>query len=292
MGLQAALLLLVVKAVIWSVALGSGTSGGVLAPLLIMGGALGAIASHVLPAGPHGYWALLGMAALMGSTMRAPMTATLFAAEVTGNVAALPALLLACASSYGVAVLVMKRSILTEKIARRGRHIVSEFGVDPFDLARVAEVMVTRVDTLPATMEIDACVGFFADPGQHRHKSYPVIGRDGKLLGMISRADILRLRREGEHSHGTLGELLDGRSLLTASPDEIVGRVIDRMVGAEVGRLAVVDRASGDLVGLVSRKDLLHIRRTARASEETRIAYFGQGKETEPEDSEHVQGLA
>src|SRR3546814_10821451 len=84
-AMKAVLLLLVVKVVIWSVALGSGTSGGVLAPLLIFGGALGALATPVLPQADPGFWALLGMAAMMGGTMRAPLTATLFAVELTGN---------------------------------------------------------------------------------------------------------------------------------------------------------------------------------------------------------------
>jgi len=131
LALTAVLLLLVVKSVIWAVALGSGTSGGVLAPLLIMGGALGALAGHVLPAAPAGFWALLGMAAMMGGTMRAPLTASLFAVELTGDFAAIVPLFAACVASYAVTTLLLKRSILTEKIARRGHHIVREYNGSP-----------------------------------------------------------------------------------------------------------------------------------------------------------------
>ena len=96
------LLLLVVKAVVWLVALGSGTSGGVLAPLLILGGALGALVGQWLPGGDPGFWALVGMAAMMGGTMRAPLTGALFALELTGDFNALPPLLCGSAAAYAV----------------------------------------------------------------------------------------------------------------------------------------------------------------------------------------------
>lgn len=142
---HAVLAILLVKSGIWLVALSSGTSGGVLAPLLIFGGALGWLAGLALPGAP-GFWALLGMAAMLGGTMRAPLTGTLFAVELTGNLHALPALLVATVTAYAVTVLLLKRSILTEKIARRGQHITREYGVDPYELSRVREVMVHEVD--------------------------------------------------------------------------------------------------------------------------------------------------
>jgi len=138
---KAALLLLVVKAIIWSVALGSGTSGGVLAPLLIMGGAMGTMLSGYLPSASPGFWALLAMAATMGGTMRSPLTATFFAVELTGNTHVLLPLIAACGTAHAVTVLLMRRSILTEKLARRGHHLVREYRVDPFALTRVSDVM-------------------------------------------------------------------------------------------------------------------------------------------------------
>src|SRR6185312_10859864 len=97
-----ALLLLVVKAVIWAVALGSGTSGGVLAPLLIMGGAMGVAVSGILPAAPSGFWPLIAMAATMGGTMRSPLTATFFAMELTGNIHVLVPLIASCVAAHAV----------------------------------------------------------------------------------------------------------------------------------------------------------------------------------------------
>ncbi|MGH7114967.1 MAG: chloride channel protein [Stellaceae bacterium] len=110
----AGLSLTVVKAIIWAVALGSGTSGGVLAPLLIMGGGMGVILAHYLPLASPGFWALLAMAATMGGTMRSPLTATFFAVELTGNTHVLLPLITACITAHLVTVLLMRRSILTE----------------------------------------------------------------------------------------------------------------------------------------------------------------------------------
>ena len=158
------LLLLVVKAIIWAVALGSGTSGGVLAPLLIMGGGMGAALAHVLPAASPGFWALLAMAATMGGTMRSPLTATFFAAEVTGNTHVLLPLLAACVTAHLVTVLLMRRSILTEKVARRGHHLSREYRVDPFTLTRARDVMTTAVQTLPDNMTLHQTAAFLTDP--------------------------------------------------------------------------------------------------------------------------------
>ncbi len=198
---QAVLAILVVKAVIWLVALASGTSGGVLAPLLIFGGALGWLLGLVLPGEP-GFWALLGMAAMLGGTMRAPLTGALFAVELTGNLHALPALLTVTVTAYAVTVLLLKRSILTEKIARRGQHITREYGVDPYELSRVQEVMVREVDVLHADQTIPEAVAVLQ---AGRHRIYPVVDAAGRPVGLVSRADALRWRIEGGHDDERLG---------------------------------------------------------------------------------------
>ncbi len=122
--------LLVAKALVWSIALGSGTSGGVLAPLLIMGGAIGAFAASWIPVGDAGLWALVGMAAMMGGTMRSPLTAMVFAVELTRDFNLFPALMIGSVAALGVTVLLMRRSILTEKLARRGHHLTREYSID------------------------------------------------------------------------------------------------------------------------------------------------------------------
>src|ERR1700744_5270886 len=179
--------ILLVKSAIWIVALASGTSGGVLAPLLIFGGCDGWLEGQWLP-GDQGAWALIGMAAMMGGTMRSPLTAILFAVELTGDFALFGPLLIATSAAYALTVLLLKRSILTEKIARRGQHVVREYGIDPFELLRVSEVMVREIATLPATMAVDAAVSFFSGETP-RHKSYPLRDADGQVVGMVGRSD-------------------------------------------------------------------------------------------------------
>ena len=273
LAMQAVLLLLIVKVVIWSVALGSGTSGGVLAPLLIFGGALGALATPLLPEASPGFWALLGMAAMMGGTMRAPLTATLFAVELTGNFSVLLPVLTACAFAYGLTVLLLKRSILTEKIARRGHHITREYHVDPFDLVRVSAVMTTTVQTLPVSMSVTDAIAHFTT-AKRRHTAYPVVDEQGKVIGEMTRADSLAWTLDDEDAMRSLGEMLAGRELFVGYPDELASQVADRMALTGVGRVPIVERATGRLVGLVGRKDLLRVRAGRLRDERERTAYF------------------
>ncbi|RWO65768.1 MAG: CBS domain-containing protein [Mesorhizobium sp.] len=285
----AALLLLVVKAIIWSVALGSGTSGGVLAPLLIMGGAMGAVLAGVLPAADPGFWALLAMAATMGGTMRAPLTATFFAVELTGNTHMLVPLIAACAAAHAVTVLLMKRSILTEKIARRGHHLVREYRVDPFALTRVREVMTSQVESVPATMTLHGAAAFLTAP-ETRHPSFPVVDEHGHVLGLIDPPAILRWRRAGTHRTTTLGELLAGSKVTLAYPDEYLEGLSDKLLTANVSHLPVVTREGSLLVGYVGWKDLMRVRSRKQAEERERSTLLGFGTRRRKKEAA-VEGL-
>jgi H+/Cl- antiporter ClcA len=276
-ALKAALLLLAVKVVIWSVALGSGTSGGVLAPLLIIGGAIGAVLAPWFPHADPGFWALVGMAAMMGGTMRAPLTSTLFAVELTGNYSVLLPVLTACLFAYGLTVLLLKRSILTEKVARHGHHLTREYHVDAFDLERAGSVMTKSVKTLPGTMTVAEAIAFFTTT-EFRHSSYPVVDDGQRVLGLVTRADSLAwtVDRENGNDRGamTLQELLRDQELLIGYPDEMAGRIADRMAVTGVGRIPIVDRDSDQLLGLIARKDLLRVRVHRLHEEGDRKAYF------------------
>ncbi len=267
----------VVKALIWSVALGSGTSGGVLAPLLILGGTLGAVLGHIIPAGTPGFWALLGMAGIMGGTMRSPLTAIAFALELTHDVSALLPLLVSCCAAFALTVLILKRSILTEKVARRGHHVMREYIVDPFEFMRVRDVMAKPVDTLPSAMPVEEAVGFFTAPGladgslPPRHRSYPVIDADGTLIGMLGRNDVLLWVTAGWPANATLRDMLGGSSVLTGYDDELAGTLADRMADANVGRVPILDEG-GRVTGIVARKDLLRVRARLAVQEKLREA--------------------
>ncbi|TCA46997.1 CBS domain-containing protein [Rhizobium leguminosarum bv. viciae] len=268
--------ILLVKTVIWLFALSSGTSGGVLAPLLIFGGALGWLVGLLMPGNDPGFWALLGMAAMMGGTMRAPLTGTFFAMEITGDVSALVPLLVATVVAYAVTVLLLRRSILTEKIARRGQHITREYGVDPFELSRATEIMISDVDTLPVTMTVGEACDFFASQ-QKTHRIYPVVDAAGRLAGVISRADALLWQGNPDLASQTLAENVTDDSVPVGHPDDTVAFIADLMLSTGDGRIPIVDPTSGKLCGLIARKDLLRLRSSYRSAELDRRPYLTAG---------------
>jgi H+/Cl- antiporter ClcA len=263
---KAVILLLVVKAIVWLVALGSGTSGGILAPLLILGGCAGFLMGQYLPGDP-GFWAMIGMAGVMSGTMRAPMTGALFAAELTNHLSALPETIAAGAAAHAISVLVMKRSILTEKIARRGRHILREYTVDALEFLLAGQLMTPEPKTLPGTMSIPDVLRFFAEEAQHR--SYPVVDEDGRLLGLVSRTDALKWQVENQRE-GQLAELLSDASTKCAYPETPCGEVADMMVESGVGRVPILDPESRRVVGIISRQDLLKVRSAQKRGEKIR----------------------
>ncbi|NYJ10314.1 H+/Cl- antiporter ClcA/CBS domain-containing protein [Rhizobium leguminosarum] len=268
--------ILLVKTVIWLFALSSGTSGGVLAPLLIFGGALGWLVGLVMPGNDPGFWALLGMAAMMGGTMRAPLTGTFFAMEITGDIGTLVPLLAATVVAYAVTVLLLRRSILTEKIARRGQHITREYGVDPFELSRAREIMISDVDTLPVTMTVGEACDFFASR-EKTHRIYPVVDAGGRLAGIVSRADALLWQGKADLATQTLGENVTDGSVPVGHPADTVAFIADLMLSTGDGRIPIVDPASGKLCGLIARKDLLRLRSSLRSAELDRRPYLTAG---------------
>ncbi len=254
--------LLVGKALVWSLALGSGTSGGVLAPLLMMGGILGVLEAHWIPVGDAGLWALVSMAAMMGGTMRAPFTAAVFALELTHDLNALPAIFAGCIAAQAVTVLILKRSILTEKVARRGFHVMREYSVDPFEMLRVGEVMDSDVAAISASTPVSELAQAIArrDPGVTRHHAVPLVDDDGRLAGLITRGDVLRALESDGGSRLSAQEAGCAEPIL-AYPDELVQEAVTRMLRHHVGRLLVVDRERpGQLIGYLGRPGVLEAR--------------------------------
>ena len=261
------LALLVVKAVVWLVALGSGTSGGILAPLLILGGAAGALAGQLWLGNP-GLWALVGMAGILSGAMRAPLTGALFAAEVTGLFSALPLTIASACAAYAVSVLLMRRSILTEKIARRGRHIRQEYVVDPMDLVQARDLMTPEPETLSGAMVAGDVLEFFAESA--RHRSYPVVDDEGRLVGLVSRSDVLGWRVADMPTDRTLADLVSDAAQPVAYADAPIGQIADMMVETGVGRIPIVEPVTRNVLGILSRHDLLKARRDHRRAETAR----------------------
>ncbi len=194
---------LIVKSIIWSTSLGSGTSGGVLAPLLMMGAALGAAEAHFLPGQGAGFWPLVSLGAVLAGTMRAPLTGVVFALELTHDVNMLLPLLIAVTVSHSFTVLTLKRSILTEKISRRGYHLSQEYSIDPLEITFAREVVRDAPPDVIAEAQAAGVVAYADEPlrliayrmAETGLTKLPVVASDGStLLGVIGLSDLLTAR--------------------------------------------------------------------------------------------------
>ena len=196
--------LIVVKSLMWAFSLSSGTSGGVLAPLLMIGAALGEGAAQLaqLPGETQALWALMGMGAMLSGALGVPLTAILFSLELTHALPALLPLVLSCTAAYLVTSLVMPRSILTEKLSRRGYHLSREYGVDPLETITVAEVMTETPaenpgDQLARSTDVyayadETCRSVAEDMATTGVMSMPVLDREsGRVCGHVSARELL-----------------------------------------------------------------------------------------------------
>jgi H+/Cl- antiporter ClcA/CBS domain-containing protein len=254
--------LLVGKAFVWSIALGSGTSGGVLAPLLIMGGALGAFASRWLPAGDASLWAMVGMAAIMGGTMRAPFTGMVFLLELTHDLNALPAVMIGSVAALAVTVLILRRSILTEKIARRGLHVSCEYSIDPMNFLRVSQVMDADPPTVSADLSIAKFSSMLTDghPELTRRQGTLIVDTDGLLVGIITRGDVVRALQQNSPAAVTVLQAGNSNPVVTY-PDELLHDAVARMLKHDIGRLPVVDREQPRrILGYLGRANVMEAR--------------------------------
>jgi chloride channel protein, CIC family len=254
--------ILVVKSVIWSLSLGSGTSGGVLAPMFMIGGALGALGAHVLPGVEPGFWPLVCLAAVIGGVMRAPFTAVVFASELTGRWDAILPMLIAASTAYLLTALLLKRSVLTEKVARRGFHLTREYDVDPLVVLFVREVM--DVDDIvvhdagdPMPDVLDAFGREGHGTAAHRQRLYPVVGEGDALLGVLTRRDMLDLALRDGDLPQTAGDAMTV-DVVVAHPDETLRDVAYRMAETATTRMPVVTRGpERRLVGIITLPALL-----------------------------------
>jgi chloride channel protein, CIC family len=203
-GLSLIIGILVVKTLIWSLSLGSGTSGGVLAPVFMIGGALGALEGQVLPHVSPGFWAMAGLAAVVGGVMRSPLTGVVFTMELTHAWNTLLALLVASVSAYALSALILKRSVLTEKVARRGLHLTREYTTDPLETFFVREVMTPLAAVRPGafTVNADSTLREVANAfATHELTRATVIdpAHDGRTVGEITLAHLLHATRRDIH---------------------------------------------------------------------------------------------
>ena len=256
---QGLLLLGLLKLLSWSIALGSGTSGGTLAPLFTVGGALGAafgmaVAALLPQAGVDPRLAaLVGMAALFTGASHSMLAWVVFAFETTRQPVGLLPLLGACAAAYLVSMLNMRYSIMTEKIARRGVPVARGYEVDYLRQQLVKDWASRPVVSLRLDEKLDDVRRRLRNDPALTHQGFPVVTEDGHLIGVVTRRDLLG-DRTGE---SLVGELVQ-REPAVAYRHWPLREAADEMIRQRVGRLPVVDRAQPDLVvGILTRSDLL-----------------------------------
>jgi len=258
---RALAVLVTLKLVSWIVALGSGTSGGTLAPLFTIGGGAGALAGGFLAqtfpslgVDPR-IAALVGMAAIFAGASHAVLASVVFAFETTRQPLGLLPLLAGCSAAYLVSLLGMRHSIMTEKLARRGTRIRSEYAADFLEQVLVSEIASTDVVSLSADEAVEEVRDRIAarTPGS-QHQGFPVVNGRGELVGVVTRRDLLDLDTEVTT---TVGELVS-RAPVVIYDDSSAREAADHMVHEHVGRLPVVSRsAPRRVIGMISRSDLL-----------------------------------
>jgi CIC family chloride channel protein len=255
---------LIVKSIIWSFSLGSGTSGGILAPLLMIGGALGALLAPAMPFLQIGAWPLIGMTAVLSGAIGCPLTAAVLAMELTHNYTLMLPLLAASVAAHAFTVLFQRRSILTERRSRRGYHLSREYSVDPLEVMTVSQVMRTSVVVLPQNATT-ADVQQWLSAKRGRQKSgrggqrlYPVVDGEQHLLGVITRYGLAAMVNENKSGPHT--DLPHTPAEFVAYPDQTLRTLAEQMAATHVTAAPVVDSGTGKVLGILSTEDLLQAR--------------------------------
>ncbi|HLC04306.1 MAG TPA: chloride channel protein [Anaerolineales bacterium] len=258
-GLLVALIIL--KPLATSLTLGSGNSGGVFAPALFtgaaLGGAFGLLVEKIAPgatAGP-GAFATVGMAAVFAGAAHAPFTGFLIVFEMTDDYRLIIPLMAGVIVSHIVSERLHRDSIYTFKLTLRGIRLESGRDIDAMESVQVDEVMVKDPATVPTSMPIAQLASEFLRTGRH---GFPVLNDDGSLYGVVSLEDYRRAATEGDDQVGLLVRDIATRDMVTVSPNETVGTALRRMAPRDLSRLPVVDRRNPRrLLGVVRRNDIV-----------------------------------
>jgi len=263
------LVVMLAKAAALAVSLGSGTSGGLLAPCFMwsaaMGGIFAMVSNHFLP-GAHlspGAFALVAMGAVFAAASRATFTFIIFAFEITRDYNSVLPLMLVSVIADGIAMLLMPNSsIMTEKLARRGLHVHQDYEADALAQTKVSETMDHELPSISAGTTVGALAERIAqhDPAVARHEALVILGDTAKLVGIITRGDLLRALDKDSSGAMTVQEAGSTRLVVTY-PDELVSEAASKMLRNDIGRLPVVDRADHrKVVGYLGRGGVMAAR--------------------------------
>jgi H+/Cl- antiporter ClcA len=259
--LKAAGVMCALKFLAWTVSLGSGTSGGTLAPVFTIGGSLAAV---LVMLGRGLPWmagvdvrvaALVGMVAIFAGASRAFLTSVVFAVEITHEQNAILPVVCGCAAAYVVSALLMRHSIMTDKMARQGVRVPVEYGADALEQRLVAEVMARSPVTLAAGETVGRVRSWIGSGvAGTSHQGYPVVDEAGNLCGVVTRRDIF----DPVAAAGALVMSLVRRAPVVVYADCSLRDAVDHMVNHKIGRVPVIERGTtGKLIGIVTRGDVI-----------------------------------
>lgn len=253
--------ILVIKSLIWVFSLGSNTAGSILAPLLMIGGALGAVMGHLAPVMSQGAWVLVGMASVLTGAIGCPLTSAMLALELTHNGGLMLPVLLASVAAYAVSVLVMPRSMLTESLSQRGLHLSREFGVDPLETMLASQAMhtsvfalnddATRKDAFDWLSKMEERGG---EAWSHWQRVFPLVDAEGRLGGLLTRSQMMTAAKQADLSQPLV--LSGSTTPTTVSPRNTLRECAGMMAETKLTAFPVVN-GEGKLVGIITIDDLL-----------------------------------
>jgi len=256
--------LIIAKSAVWLVSLGSGTSGGVLAPVFMIGAALGGIFGLLMKqlfpgmdAAPVTF-AIAGMAAVFGSSTRATFASIVFAFEMTQSYESILPVMFACVIADAVATRLMQTSILTEQLRRGGVLVHHEYEADVLNMVNVSSVMTVDAVTIPENMIVSELIEKVNqhDPRLTRHQALLIVDSENKLRGIITRGDLVKALRENRTDQTVLE--IGATELFVTNPHETVREALSRMLINNIGRLPVVNPDdSTQIVGYLSRANIM-----------------------------------
>jgi CIC family chloride channel protein len=253
--------ILIIKSISWMFSLGSNTAGGILAPLLMIGGALGAALGHLMPVMSTGAWVLVGMTSVLSAAIGAPLTSAMLALELTHNGGLMLPVLLSCVAAYAVSVLVMPRSMLTESLSRRGLHLSREFGADPLEAILVSQAMHTSVFALPENATRKDAADWLrkmdergSEAWAHWQRLFPLVDSEGRMTGTLTRAQMITAARKEDLSVPLAEDA--NRNPKTVSPGSTLRSCAMSMAESKLTSYPVVS-ADGKLLGVLTISDLL-----------------------------------
>ena len=265
---------LLIKSLAWIIALGSETAAGTLAPVLMIGGALGAALGHLMPVMTSGAWTLVGMTAVLSAAIGCPLTSAMLALELTHNGSLTLPVLLSCVCAYAVSALIQPRSLLTESLSRRGLHLTRELGVDPLETMLISEAMHTSVFALPQTATVREAVAWLRrmnergpDAWSGWQRIFPIVDTDGHLCGLLTRSRMMAAAASSDQNVPLTA--FAAEEPVAIPPSETLRTCAIRMAETKLTSFPVLDD-DRKLVGIITVNDLLKGRSREARRDNTR----------------------